>query len=419
MTDRSTPLVLVGGVHREHTARAADDLLIAAPGTVVVHHDVRDLDQGVAVRTVRTQVDGVVTVERTAVELAHGCLSCTLRLDLLPLLRDLAARTEVERIVLQLDPALEPEHLCWSIGSVLLEGGGTAADAVTVEAVVAVLDAASWLPDVTGEDTMADRGLAATADDERTVAQVVLGQTGIADVVLLAGPPTDDWTAARLHAALDRWVPTARTGSVEHWHPARVLAGLGPRARRGRVRHPHDPLLAGQPPLTADAGMELVRFSARRPFHPERLHEAFDVLLDGVVGSRGRLWLATQHDRAVWLQSAGGGLQVGDAGPWLDTLGEDPDLWAQADPERRVAAALRWDPLYGDRDTELVVLTHRQSREALTTAFLDALLTDEELALGVEGWDFPDPFGESHEDPCEASSPAEDPHVTHTTEENR
>ena len=419
MTDPSIPLVLVGGVHRDLTARAADDLLAAAPGTVVVHHDVRRLEQGVVLRTVRTQLAGSVTVEQAAVELAHGCLSCTVRLDVLPLLRGLAGRDGVERLVLHLDPALEPEHLCWAIGAIQLEDGGTAGDAVQVEAVVIVLEAATWLEDVCGEDTMADRGLAATADDERTLAQVALGQVGIADVVLLAGPGIDDWTSARLHAALGRWVPAARTGSVEHWQPARVLAGLGRDARRGRVGHPHDPLLTGQPPLDPDAGMELVRFSAARPFHPERLHEAFDVLLDGVVGSRGRLWLATQHDRAVWLESAGGGLQVGDAGPWLDTLGDDAELWSQVGPERRVAAALRWNPLYGDRDTEIVVLTYRQPREALTTAFCEALLTDEELALGVDGWTFADPFGEYHDDPCEASSPADDPHAHTTPEENR
>jgi G3E family GTPase len=201
-----------------------------------------------------------------------------------------------------------------------------------------------------------------------------------------------------------------------------VLAALPRTARRGRPRHPHDAQLTGQPPLVADAGLELVRFSARRPFHPDRLHEAFDVLLDGVVGTRGRLWLATQHEHAVWLESAGGGLQLGDAGQWLATLGDDDELWAQVDDERRVAAALRWDPLHGDRDTELVVLTHRQPAGVITAALADALLTDEEFALGVDRWRaFEDPFGQAHTDPCEASSPA-DPttHLsTHPTEENR
>ena len=412
----SIPLVLVSGVHRSLTARAAADLM--APGSVWVHHDVTRLDQGVVVRT--TQAFGH-PARTQALELAHGCVSCTLRFDLLPLLRTFAARPDVDRVVLQLDPALEPEHLCWSIDSVELDGGGTASDAVTVQAVVTVLESASWLDDVTGEETMVDRGLAAIADDDRTLAQVVLGQTSMADVLLLAGPPIDDWTAARLHAALGRWVPTARVGSIEHWDPGRVLSGLGPEARRGRRHSPHAPLLAGQPPFDADAGVHLVRFTAARPFSPERLHEAFDVLLDGVIGSRGRLWLATQHERAVWLESAGGGLQVGDAGPWLATLGDDPELWAQVDDERRAAAALRWDPLHGDRDTALVVLLHRQSPEVVTAALTAALLTDDELATGSDAWaQLPDPFGDWHSDPCEDSTPAPDPRSSTTIpEENR
>jgi G3E family GTPase len=50
----------------------------------------------------------------------------------------------------------------------------------------------------------------------------------------------------------------------------------------------------------------LVEFTATRPFHPERFHEAIDVLLEGVVTARGRIWLATQPDEALWLESAGG-----------------------------------------------------------------------------------------------------------------
>ena len=44
------------------------------------------------------------------------------RLDLLPLLVDLAHRADVSRIVLQLDPTLEPGHLCWAIGNLVLAG---------------------------------------------------------------------------------------------------------------------------------------------------------------------------------------------------------------------------------------------------------------------------------------------------------
>ncbi|WP_249523134.1 ribosome hibernation factor-recruiting GTPase MRF [Modestobacter marinus] len=433
MNTRRTPLVLVSGLDRHLIAQAAAPLL-DRPGTVVVHHGVRALGQGVVVRTLREQRDTGVVESTAAIELAHGCLSCTLRLDLLPLLRTLARRDDVHRIVLQLDPALEPEHLCWAFEEVLLDedteldgstgpdaDGETAGDWVEVAGVLVAVDAGSWLDAATGEETMDDRGLAATVDDERTLAQVAVGQLTAADAVLLAGAPDDGWAAVRLTAVLDRLVPGAPRGRLGSTHPDELLTALPVTAKRGRMPTPHDALLAGQPPLDAVADVQLVRFSATRPFSPERLHEAIDVLMTGVVCSRGRLWLASQPDRAIWLESAGGGLRIGDAGPWLATLGDDAELWSQVDPARSAAAALRWDPLHGDRDVELVVLTHGQPAELITAALTAALLTDEELAAGEESWRTSiDPFSAWHEDPCEAAGPADaaDLHTSTTDRED-
>lgn len=421
-TDQRTPVLLVTGLDRDLTGAAADALGASAPGTVVVHHDLRDLTAGVVIRsTIERGPDGPV-IAREVLELAHGCVSCTLRLDLLPLLRALARRLDVTRVVVHLDPTLEPEHLCWAIDEVALEEDAveTAGDSVRVEAVVAVIEAGSWLDDATGDDALADRGLAATADDERTLAQVAVGQAACADVVVVAGRPQDLWEAARLDAVLDRLVPGVPRTGLGSWltGPEVVLATLGPDARRGRVPSAHDPLLAGEPPLHEDCGISLVHLTAHRPFHPERLHDALDVLLDGVVSSRGRLWLATRPDRALWLESAGGGLRIGDAGSWLAADPDDSALWAGVSPERRVAAALRWDPLYGDRDVDVVVLVHRQSPMAVTAALEAALVTDEEFAAGQDVWSgWSDPFGEWHADPCEASTPADADGAHATTRE--
>lgn len=421
----STPLVLVTGIDRSAVTRAAAALFADAPGAALVHHDVRELAQGVVVRTVATHTPHGDDVETTAVELAHGCLSCTLRLDLLPLLAVLADRDDVTRIVLQLDPTLEPEHLCWALDALLLDDSPQArvsgraepvGAAVHVEAVVATIDASSWLEDATGSDELADRGLAATADDERTLAQVAVGQVALADIVLHDGRPEDPWSAARLGAVLDRLVPDAAQADLASWRPLELLAAVGSGATWSRCFTAHEPLVRGEPPLGEDAGICLVRFGARRPFHPERLHDALDVLLDGVVCSRGRFWLASRHDAALWLESAGGGLRLGDAGPWLATYGDDPERWAGVDPQRQVSASLRWDDEHGDRDVEIVVLVHRQQPAAVIAALDAALLTDEEYAQGPRAWAaYPDPFGAWHEEPCEAGAPADDgsTHVTY------
>lgn len=75
----------------------------------------------------------------------------------------------------------------------------------------------------------------------------------------------------------------------------------------------------------------LTLFTDRRPFHPQRLHHAIDVLLDGVVHSKGRAWVASQPDVALWLESAGGALIVGHAGHWLADASDE--VWEQADPD--------------------------------------------------------------------------------------
>ena len=152
MSDRRTPVVLVPSLSRELGATVAGALL-DRPGTVAVHHDVGRLGQGVVVRTVSGPGSAR---ETTVLELGHGCLSCTLRLDLLPLLRDLAGRDGVERVVLHLDPALEPEQVCWAVLHVLVDGV-VVADLVDLRGVISVVAMETCLDDARSDHHAAER----------------------------------------------------------------------------------------------------------------------------------------------------------------------------------------------------------------------------------------------------------------------
>ncbi|GAB2644814.1 ribosome hibernation factor-recruiting GTPase MRF [Nocardia goodfellowii] len=405
-----TPVVLIAGFAGRAT-EGVDHLAAASaarPGTAVVRHDLRELREGIVRRTVWQ--DGH---ERTEVlELAHGCVSCTLHADLLPLLCRLSARDSVRRIVLALDPAFEAEAVCQAIEGVVVTGivgrvDGPAGRDVRVEAVLTCLDAQTWLADATGDETLAERG-AAAADDDRTVAQVAVGQADFADALVALGPAVDAMDQARLTEVLARLVPDAPVfwtddlATVGAAEIERLLARIPAGSRRGRTFDAHAPLLRGQPPLSTEHGVTLIEFAASRPFHPERLHEALDVLFEGVVTARGRMWLATQPDEVVWLESAGGGLRVGGAGRWLAAMSEDEV--AQADPTRRALAALRWDETFGDRDISLVILAHDADPADIRHALHWALVEDDELRLverapeRVAQWE--DPFGDWHRDPC-------------------
>jgi G3E family GTPase len=388
-------LVLVAGLAGDAGAAVAERVWHDDPGSVLVHHDLARIAEGIVRRRVRRAGGEEVRV----LELAHGCVSCTLREDLLPLLHALAPREDVTRIVLHLDSSLEPEAVCWALRDVVVAGSGdtatTVADVADVEAVVTVVDRATWLTDASGDTALVERGLGAAAEDERTVAQVVVGQVEFADALVLTGPAADAWSAARTDAVLDRLAPRAPRHDLATLDVAALLAAVPADARRGEPDHPHGPLLRGQPPLEPDCGVSVVVFTERRPFHPERLHDALDVLLDGTVRARGRIWVASQPDVALWLESAGGGLRIGHAGPWLAAV-ED---WSDVDAERRAMASLDWDPYYGDRSQNLVVIAHLAAPGEITAALRGALLTDEELAQGSE-LVLGDPFGDWHEDPC-------------------
>src|SRR5580693_3117697 len=170
-----TPVVLVAG---QGDTDAVAGTLLRRPGTLVVEHR---FDGHVVCRTTVVLRDGELTTAEEALELAHGCVSCTIRNDLLVLLRKLHRRDDVDRIVVHLAPWLEPEPICVAIGQVRVRVAsgyvnGPAAIDVSIAAVVTCLDSSTWLSQALG-----DVGL----EDGRTQAQAVVGQAEFADVVVL------------------------------------------------------------------------------------------------------------------------------------------------------------------------------------------------------------------------------------------
>src|SRR4029077_12718091 len=150
--------------------------------------------------TMVTLRHGVLTTAEAGLELAHGCVSCTIRKDLLVLLRQLPRRDDIDRIVVHLAPWLEPEPICVAIDHVRVRVApgyvdGPAALDVSIAAVVTCVDSSEWLNQALGEPEL---------DDGRTCAQVVVGQAEFADIAVLNHPD------AFVAAILRRLSPRAR-----------------------------------------------------------------------------------------------------------------------------------------------------------------------------------------------------------------
>ncbi|NMO51942.1 cobalamin biosynthesis protein CobW [Actinoplanes sp. TBRC 11911] len=393
----SLPRVTVlAGFSAAATNAVARSLLVTDPTLVLVTHDLTDVRDGVVRRTVRT-ADEILEQDRT--DLVHGCVSCTLREDVLPTLARLSRRRPGGDILLALPPAIEPEAVAAACAISTVDGVRLT-DLVSFDSFVTVVEAARFTDDLVSSDDLADRGLHAAGNDERGVADVLTRQVEFADTLVVWSHPDAD-ERDRLTAVLHRlapWAVQVRVGDT----PAVDCYALATRLLRSGRHQPAMPGMLGRAmegyPIgvhdpAGEHGVNAMLFTSRRPFHPQRLHDALDDLTSEALRGRGQLWIASQPATAIAWESAGGGLLLGNLGHWLAALPRD--RWEEASDMRRLAADADWDPYHGDRRTMLSFVGFGLDTDAMTALLSASLLTDAEIAEGAEGWrDLPDPFAD-------------------------
>ncbi|MFG2040523.1 CobW family GTP-binding protein [Dactylosporangium sp. NPDC048998] len=389
--DLRPAVTVLAGFAPSATHAVARALLHADPDLLLVRHDLDGVLRGQVQRVVRTS-GGLL--EDVTVELVHGCVQCTLREDVLPTLARLSREHPGRDLVLVLPPAVDPESLAAACA------GHPVTESVRFDSYVTVVDAATVLDDLTSTDDLRHRGMHAAHDDHRGVAELLVRQVEYADtVVLWADPDADGFELARMGTLLHRLAPWA-THFTDGVTPVVDCARMTRRLRDTRRHDPNVPGMLGRVmegfsigvhEPAADCGVVSVLFHARRPFHPQRLHDALEDLTGEALRSRGQCWIASQPDGAVGWESAGGGVALGTLGFWLAAL--PTHRWDEATTLRRLAANLNWDPYYGDRGTSLVFIGLHLDPAAITDLLRACLLTDDEVAGGFDAWrDLPDPF---------------------------
>jgi len=119
---------------------------------------------------------------------------------------------------------------------------------------------------------------------------------------------------------------------------------------------------------------------ASRPLHPERLFAlASDLprtLGPEVIRSKGFLWLATRPTLMGVFSLAGGRVELSAGEPWWAMV--DPREWPEGLKEELLQSRL-WDPRYGDRQQELVVIGIGMDELKVRGKLDTCLLTDVEM----------------------------------------
>ncbi|RVX43788.1 G3E family GTPase [Nonomuraea polychroma] len=368
-----TPVVLVAGLHGAARTAAVERLLADHPGSIAIHHDLREVTQDRVHRSVRDTTGVLDTAE---VCLAHGCVTCTVREDLLPQLVALAPRAAL--LIVDLWDSVEPRSVAEAVDC------DEARDVLRLTAVLTALDAEALPDDITRGEQLRDVGKPAAAADQRYLAEVLARQLEYATGLVLYGGDEDDQDLSR--RVLAHLAPISPVHAVPTLPPV-----SGAAVCTAELAERVDPATAQLPCDAQTDEIVTTVWRSRRPLHPGRFFEAVDELVVESVRSRGRFWLATRPEQLLAWDAVAGIVSVEDAGPWLAALPEA--AWDLISPARRLAATLDWHPERGDRVQHLV-FTGPDLDVGRFHALLDScLLTEAEESAGPDAWThYDDPF---------------------------
>jgi len=312
--DPRVPLSILGSIDRVLRDSAVFGLVVDAPGTVALRHDILAA-QG-ALRRVVVDSEGVV--EDVVVPLEHACLSCAVREDALPTIDRLARDGRWDHVLLALPVTAESFAVSRALASATGPGGEL--PTVRVSTTLAVIDVETVEDDLLGFDLVRDRGTALTEDDERSVGEALAALLEHVDLVVTTGDddahPTSSGLVDRLRAA------TSRRLAGLHELSALDLAASDHDAAAGEARA--FPLGArgahGLPSSGSRDRSWTLELTSHLPFHPQRLLDEVERLGTGRLRSRGVFWVPNRPGSVCMWDGAGGQLSIGEIGPWRDRL---------------------------------------------------------------------------------------------------
>lgn len=335
-------------------------------------------------------------VDEKLVEMSNGCICCTLREDLLIEVGNLAREGRFDYLLIESTGISEPMPVAATF-SFADEAGKSLGEIAHIDTMVTVIDGEKFLEDYESIDSLAERHLALGEDDERNLADLLIDQVEFANVLVIN--KTDRMSTAeigRLREILRRLNPEARIiesvfgrvglRDVLFTRLFEEEKAVGMAGWLKEIRGIHTP-------ESEEYGISSFVYRARRPFHPHRLWDVLDSGWDGVLRAKGFVWLATKHDVIGVYSQAGNCVSLEPARRWYAAV--DEDEWPD-DESSRTAIRSLWQEPYGDRMQEIVFIGQNLDREQIEDVLNSCLLTDEELEIPVNTWDFvfEDPFGQ-------------------------
>lgn len=296
--------------------------------------------------------------EEKLVEVTNGCICCTLRDDLLAEVRKLASERRFDYLLIEATGIAEPLPIAATFEFRDVHGFSLS-DVARLDTMVTVVDARSILTDYSSTELLAARGMAATSEDARTLANLLADQIEFSDVVVVnkvSGlQPAQRANVRALVAALN---PDAELLETDHGRiPLRSVIATRRFDFAKASQHPiwFKELNGFQDhiPETEEYGISSFVYRARRPFNPDRFNAFLSRSQPGLIRAKGLFWVANDPTRVREVSLAGGAWKAEPIGTWWASIPQAQ--WPQQ-PEFEAWLKATWVDVYGDRRQELVFI---------------------------------------------------------------
>ncbi|EII6305984.1 GTP-binding protein [Staphylococcus pseudintermedius] len=339
---------------------------------------------------------GLSRTDEKLVELSNGCICCTLRDDLLKEVERIVKRGGIDQIVIESTGISEPVPVAQTFSYVDEALGIDLTEICRLDTMVTVVDANRFIKDYQSGDMLLDRDQAVGEDDERTIADLLIDQIEFCDVLILNKIDlVSEEEANRLEAMLRKLQPTAKliravnaqvnidevleTGRFNFEAASQSAGWLQELEAGGHATHT---------PETEEYGISSFVYRRRLPFHAERFNAFLENMSESIVRAKGIAWLAQYNNVACLVSQAGTAVDIHPVTFWVASM---PKAERAAILQERPDVRADWDPEYGDRPTQLVMIGIDLD-EAAITAQLDACLLNSQ-EIDADWSQFSEPYG--------------------------
>lgn len=324
------------------------------------------------------QKGGVVDQkDDSLVALQNGCICCTLKMDLVEQLRDLARSGRFDYIVIEASGICEPEPIARTISAIPQMGEEyTRYGVYRLDAVVTVVDALRMR-----DEFLCGEGLTREDIDEDDIENLLIQQIEFCDMVLLnkasmvseeelahveriirvLQPDAEILRCDYAKVDLDRLIHTNR---FDYERAVTSAGWIRELERPIHAHEDHDHDHDHEEGEAEEYGVSTFVYYRRPAFNIHR----FDRFVatkwpKNVIRAKGVCYFSHNRDMSFLFEQAGTQKQLSNAGLWYATA---PKEELEEIMRREPGLRQDWDERYGDRMEKIVFIGQRLDKEQLT-----------------------------------------------------